>query len=362
MDNDQDTSNTADNSLENTDTVIQQPMTAAVPNDKTNEQLPQTFPIANPETLEPEQSQSVKTTDQTNSPPEKRPIDAPKRSIAQRVQHLVSRFNIYVLIFILILIIGGIATYVSFKSNNKTSNNTTISGQSLSAEDLQNLKNNNSTVGDATQTLTIASNSIFNGQVLMKGSLNVAGTINVGGALSLPGITVSGTSAFNNIQVGNNLSIAGNTAIQGMLTIQKNIQVNGSASFGGTISAPAIDIDQLILNKDLVLNRHIDPGGPTPRVSSGTAIGSGGTVSINGTDTAGTVNVNFGAGTYAGILANIDFSSNFNSTPHIEITPVGSNCAGMGYYVNRDTSSFSIGTVTTGPAGHSCSFDYMVMD
>ena len=63
---------------------------------------------------------------------------------------------------------------------------------------------------------------------------------------------------------------------------------------------------------------------------------------LNGTDTAGTVNVNFGAGTYAGILANIDFSSNFNSTPHIEITPVGSNCAGMGYYVNRDTSSFSI--------------------
>ena len=119
-------------------------------------------------------------------------------------------------------------------------------------KDLQNLKNNNSTVGDATQTLTIASNSIFKVvSTYERYSRNVAGTIHVGGALSLPGITVSGTSAFNNIQVGNNLSIAGNTAIRGMLTIQKNIQVNGSASFGGTISAPAIDIDQLILNKDL---------------------------------------------------------------------------------------------------------------
>ena len=71
MDNDQDTSNTADNSLENTDTVIQQPMTVATVLTIKQMNNSSDFPIANPETLEPEQSQSVKTTDQTISPPEK---------------------------------------------------------------------------------------------------------------------------------------------------------------------------------------------------------------------------------------------------------------------------------------------------
>jgi cytoskeletal protein CcmA (bactofilin family) len=362
MENKPEPNNVDDSSLENAETVVEQPVVAPPPVvNAAPAPAKSTVPIASSETLDATQSQPDDEPDQAK--PETAASDTiPKRSIAQRLQKLTGRLNLYVLLFALILLIGGIATYASFKSNKSTTSNSNISGQNLSTQDLQNLKNSSSSVGDATQTLTIASNSIFNGQVLMKSGLDVAGTIHVGGALSLPGITVSGTSAFNNIQVGNNLSIAGNAAVQGMLTVQKSISVNGGATFGGTISAPTIDIDQLILNKDLQLNRHIEPGGPTPHVSSGTAVGGGGTVSMNGSDTSGTVNINFGAGPIAGILANITFAAAFNQTPHVVISPVGSNCSALNYYVNRSTGGFSIGTSNGGPAGSSCSFDYIVMD
>jgi hypothetical protein len=127
---------------------------------------------------------------------------------------------------------------------------------------------------------------------------------------------VSGTSAFENVQVGSNISVAGNAAVQGQLTVQKDLTVGGNATFAGNITAKRISIDIFTLNGDLQLNRHIDAGGPSPRVSGGSGLGGAGTVSISGTDTAGTVNVNFGFGTSAGVLANISFTDTFNQTPH----------------------------------------------
>jgi cytoskeletal protein CcmA (bactofilin family) len=285
----------------------------------------------------------------------------PKKSLAQKVQGLIGGINIYFLIFLLIIFIAGAATFASFKASKKATD-VTISGQNLSTEDLQKLKNTDTSVGDAKQTLTIASNAVFNGRVLVRDSLDVAGTIRIGGTLALPGISVSGTSAFENVQIGGNVSAAGNAAIQGQLTVQKDLTVGGNATFAGNITAKRISIDILNLNGDLQLNRHIDAGGPSPRVSGGSGLGGAGTVSISGTDTAGTVNINFGFGTSAGVLANISFTDAFNQTPHIVITPIGSNCAALDYYVNRTTGGFSIGTASPGPAGVSCAFDFIAVD
>lgn len=285
-----------------------------------------------------------------------------KKSLSQRVQAITGKLNIYLLLFILVILMAAIASFASYKASKNAANNSTIDGQELSAEDLQDLKNNDTQVGDPKQTLTISSNSIFNGRVLVRDSLDVAGTIRVGGALSLPGITVSGTSSFENVQVGNNLSIAGNASVQGSLTVQKNLSVGGSATFAGTISAASLSIDSLILNRNLQLNRHIEAGGGTPGIDPGSGVGGGGTVSVNGADTAGTVNINFGAGPVAGVLATITFANSFYQTPHIVITPVGSNCANLNYYINRTTGGFSIATTNAGPAGGSCSFDFIAID
>jgi cytoskeletal protein CcmA (bactofilin family) len=367
MDNDQNNIS-SDNSLEGSETVVEpaaggQPVTTPLASAESLDTTPATTPALsnNPTTNNaPVSGDGPPSPNGTSTPPPE-----PKRPLFQRLQKFIGNFNVYVLVFIFILIVAAIATYASYRASKKSSTNPTISNQTLSASDLQKLEKNSTQIGTATQTLTIASNSIFNGQVLMKNGLDVAGTIQVGGSLSLPGITVSGNSSFNNMQVGNNLSIAGNTAVQGTLSVQKSISVSGNATFGGVISAATLNVDQLTLNKDLQLNRHIDVGGLTPHASAGPAIGAGGTVSINGNDTAGTVNINFGSSPSAngGILANIYFVNSFNRTPYAVITPVGSTCASLNYYVNRNTTSFSIGTINNnGSAGNNCPFDYFVID
>ncbi len=286
----------------------------------------------------------------------------PKKTVSEKIQSIVSRVNIYLLLFVLIIILAAIAAFATYRTSKNSEKATSINGQNLSQEDLQNLKTTESTVGDPKQTLTIDSNAVFNGRVLVRDSLDVAGTIRIGGTLSLPGITVSGTSSFENVQIASNLSAAGNAAVQGTLTVQQNLSVGGSATFAGSISAPQLSIDKLILNNDLQINKHIDAGGPTPGVSSGTAVGTAGTVSISGSDTAGTVSINFGASTVAGIIANVSFGNAFTQTPHVVITPVGSNCAGLNYYVNRTTGGFSIGTTNSANPGTGCAFDYIAID
>jgi cytoskeletal protein CcmA (bactofilin family) len=340
MDNKPPTTNPVNDSLEQAETVVQ-----------------------NQPTVAPTES-NVDSLDGTKNTTviEDAPRAKPKKSLSQRVQQMVSSVNIYFLLFVLVLLMAAIAAFASYQSSKKIASQDVVNGQNLSAQDLQNLKNNDTTVGDPKQTLTVASNAIFNGRVLVRDSLDVAGTLRVGGALSLPGITVSGTSAFENVQVANNLSVSGNESIQGTLTIQQNLSVGGTATFAGSITAPSLSIDQLIMNKDIQLNRHIDAGGPTPKVTSGTAVGNTGTVSISGTDTAGTVNINFGSSPVAGIIANITFGNNFSQTPHVVITPVGSNCAALTYYVSRTAAGFSIGTANGGPASSSCAFDFIAID
>jgi hypothetical protein len=116
------------------------------------------------------------------------------------------------------------------------------------------------------------------------------------------------------------------------------------------------------LNSDLQINRHIDAGGATPSISRGSAVGGSGTVSVSGTDTAGTVSINFGPGSGPGIIANISFRNNFTQAPHVVITPVGSSCADLNYYINRSTGGFSIASTNAGSAGSSCAFDYIAID
>jgi len=162
----------------------------------------------------------------------------------------------------------------------------------------------------------------------------------------------------------NSLSIAGDTNVQGTLTVQNGLSVSGNTSFGGPISAPSITIDALSINGDIQFTKHIDAGGATPTVASGGATGSGGTVTISGTDTAGTVTINKGSGSGNGTLASVTFAAVFNDKPHIVITPITTDptLAAATYYLSsRTTSGFtiSVGALT---ATGSISFDYVVID
>lgn len=287
--------------------------------------------------------------------------EKPKLSFGKRIQSLISHLNIYLLLFILILVITFLIVFISVQRNKKADKTATINTQELTKETLDKLKGSEAKVGDPKQTLSIESNAIFTGKVLFRDSIDVAGTIKVGGALSLPGLNVSGESKFDQIY-GNKLTISGDTGLQGQLTVGKNLTVTGGASFGGAISVPVLAAQSLQLSGDLQFNRHIDAGGGTPGKSNGSALGSGGTASLSGTDSAGTLTVNTGGGPGAGCFASISFTQAFSSTPHVVITPVGSAAAGLNYYINRSSSGFSVCTTNAPPAGQSFSFDYVAID
>ncbi len=300
-------------------------------------------------------------TDATGAAGESAASEAAKKK--KKLSHsFFARFNIYLLLFIFLLVLAVAITVVSFiKSKQASTKATQIVTEPLSQEALEQLRQTDVKVGDPKQILSVESNAIFAGKVLIRDSLEVAGEIKAGAPLSIPGITVSGTSILGQVQA-NELQVAGNTTIQGQLAVQNNLTVSGSGTFGGALTAASLNIQNLQINGDLQLARHIDAGGGTPSSSGGSALGSGGTSSVSGTDTAGTATINTGGGTTPGCFITINFTQRFNGSPHVVITPIGPAAGSLNYYINRTTTSFSICSVNAAGTGTSFAFDYIVVD
>lgn len=302
---------------------------------------------------------SPSNTINTSSPP---PLEKPKTSIVSKIVKKLSFLNIYLLLFMMIVIIAGIIIFVGIRNNQSAVEGGQINAQTLSSQALSNLTQNNTIIGDPKQTLTVASDSVFNGKALFRDSLDVAGTIRVGGALSLPGITVSGNSTLENVAVANSLSIGGDTTIAGNLSVQRNLIISGDTSFGGNVSATQLSIDGLTVNQDLRVNRHIRTGGGVPGISTGPATGGGGTSNISGTDTAGTITINAGGSPSTGVLATINFVTAYSGEPRILLSPVSSGAGNLNWYVTRTANGFTIYTNNPPASAASLSFDYFVIN
>lgn len=315
------------------------------------------------ESLEAQTTQVGSSTDATSAPPSS---DSEKKKPNKRrlvAGGFAARFNIYLLLFIFLIVVAGVVTGIAFLRNKKAAenSNTTIKTEPLSKEALDQLRQSDVKVGDPKQILSVESNAIFAGQVLIRGGLEVAGEIKAGSPINLPGLTVTGNTLLGQVQA-NQIQVGGNASIQGQLTVQNNLAVSGSGSFGGTLTAARLNIQDLQLNGDLQFTKHIDAGGGTPGKSDGPALGPGGTSSVSGTDTAGTVAINTGSSTAAGCFVTITFSQRFNGTPHVVVTPIGVAGGPVQYYLNRSTNNFSICTANAAPAGQSFAFDYIVID
>lgn len=286
----------------------------------------------------------------------------PKQSFGKRFINKLFSFNIYLLLFIFIIIIAGVIVLISFNYSKKKSNTPgTVSTTTLSQDTLDQLANSDATVGSSGQVLNVQSSAVFAGKVLARSDLEVAGNLQLGGNLSLPNITVTDAATLGQVNISKNLSVSGNSAVQGQQTIGSSLQVGGSGSFSGALSAPQVSTNNLQLNGDLVLTRHINIGGGTPGRSNGSAVGGGGTATVSGSDTAGSVSINTGSDPNAGCFITVNFTAKFNSTPRVLVTPVGSAAGSIGYYVNRTTSSFSICSSSTPPSSASFGFDYFIV-
>lgn len=272
------------------------------------------------------------------------------------------RVNLYLLIFVLIVVVAGAVAIVSYLNSKKAPVSPTIATQTLTQDTLSQLANSDATVGGAGQTLTVQGNAIFSGQVLIRSDLNVAGAIKVGTEVTVPQLTVSAKTNLNDTQI-NSLQVANNTTMQGTLTLQKDLNVGGTAAFSGPITASQITVTNLILsgNASLKVPNHIAfPGAAPTRTINNATLGSGGTASVDGSDTAGTVNVNTGGSPAAGCFVDVTFNKKFTSAPHVVLTPVGAGAGQTQYYVTRTTSGFSVCTDNAAPANQTFAYDYFI--
>lgn len=278
-----------------------------------------------------------------------------------KIKKFLKKINVYLMLFILLVVIALIVTTVIYLNSQKDPVLPAIAGQELDEEALKQLANSDASVGSKSQTLTIQGNAVIDGQTLMRGNLNVAGNFQSGGSIQGPTITISGASNLGDTQA-NTLQIAGNTAIQGGTTL-RDLSVSGSSSFSGAMTASQITVTQLILSGNAILEvpNHIAFTGPSPSrtVNSG-VLGSGGSATVDGSDTSGTVNINTGNNPSTGCFIRINFRQQYSKQPRTIISPIGYGAGKTEYYVDRDQNGFSICTSSPAPANQSFAFDYFI--
>jgi len=274
----------------------------------------------------------------------------------------LKRFNVYLLLFVLVVVVGAIVVIVGFLNGKKQPKSPTISNQTLTQDQLKQLANSDATVGDTGQTLTVQGNEIVTGQVLIRNNLNVAGSIQIANKLSIPSLEVSGNTSLADTQIGT-LQVAQGSTFQGIVTLQNGLNVAGAAAFNGPISASQITVTKLIMsgNSTLTIPNHIAFTGAAPgRTINFGVLGAGGSSSVSGSDLAGTISINTGSGPQAGCFVTMTFNNKFTGTPHVTVTPIGAAAGLLQWYVNRSTTSFSICTNNTPSANQAFGFDYFI--
>jgi cytoskeletal protein CcmA (bactofilin family) len=263
-----------------------------------------------------------------------------------------------------ILVAGGVGGYfISIGLNPQTAPKTaTPKVETLSPAEISKLSQVGSQLGNSNQTLTIGANSVFQGKVNIGSDLTLGGQLNANGPVSISSLAISGATNLTNLSVAQALQVSGLTnaknglTVQGLAAINGNLSVSGAAAFGsltsGSISAKSIQI-----SGPFTIG-HIVSTGPPVSSSNGTSIGAGGTTSVAGNDTSGTVTINVGSGAAAGSLANVTFRAAYGANVHVLLTPVSTGAATANVYVTHTPTGFTINSAVT-PSGN-LGFDYFV--
>lgn len=305
-----------------------------------------------PEDLQQEADKAAADSPATEQPAEKK---------ISPVKRFLRAVNVYLLGFILILVVAGAVTVVYYLNSQKAPDNPDIANQGLTQETLKQLANTDATVGNTSQTLTIQGNAVIAGQTLTRGDLNVAGKFQTGGGIQGPSITISGETNLGETQV-RSLQVEQNLAVQGATTM-RDLNVAGTSTFSGPMTASQITVSKLVMSGNAMLEipNHLSFTGPTPHrdVDSG-VLGAGGSASINGSDTSGSVSVNTGSNPRPGCFIKLTFATAFSKQPRVMISPVGAGAGQTQYYVERSASGFSICTVNAAPSRQSFAFDYFI--
>ena len=292
------------------------------------------------------------------------PTGKPDKPISRTWDALRIRANTIASIgalFLFILVIGGVVGYFYSQSRKTAAPTPKPTVQTLSAEDLRKLTEVGANLGTTGQVLNIGASALFRGKVDVGGDLSIGGRLNANGPVTLSQLNITGTTAATGLNVGSNLIVGGSTTLQqgltvtGLAAVNGGLNVSGAASFN-TLNASTIAVRTISISGPLTIG-HLATQGPPPTIVAN-SVGGGGTVSISGNDTAGTININTGGGPGA-ILATITFRAGYTATAHVLLTPLTGPAAAAQVFVTRNAAGFQI-HANTPPAGSTLSFDYLV--
>jgi hypothetical protein len=263
--------------------------------------------------------------------------EAPLQQSPSSMFKFNNRLYIVLIVLAVLLLAGGVA-YSVFKTTKQSSNKTiVINTQSLSNGTLNKVTSSLGNTGKVNTQLTITPNTLFKNDVEIQGK----------------------TSTDSDLQVGGNLTVGGTLSVKGSSNFGANLSVAGQIT-AASLSVGSLSIGTINLSGDFNLTGHIIPSGTAPSVSANVAA-AGGTATISGNDTAGTVTINIGSGkANGGELAIVTFHKPFATTPKVEITPVNAQSAQLFYFVSQSPTFFSIECAATPANGASYTFNYFV--
>jgi hypothetical protein len=199
--------------------------------------------------------------------------------------------------------------------------------------------------------LTVAGDTTVSGKLLLNSTLTTT-SANItqlqAGNTSLAKLDVNGDTNLSGLNLRKDLLVTGNTQLQGPVTLKQLLTVNNSVNIQG--NSERFSARSLTSTSTLTIGGHIITSGLNPSFApGGAALGSNGTASVSGNDSAGAININIGVGASGGILGTVAFRTNYSNAPRVVITPVG---VGANFYVtNLTVGGFSVGVTAGLPAG-----------
>jgi hypothetical protein len=301
---------------------------------------------------------------------------ASKKRRTYRPSHKATFIGLAVIVAFLLINVGGL--WFLLRQQTSQQEELVNNGVTLSSDTLSQLGVSREPVGEATE-LTVGPNSTFRGDLTVGKNVSIGGNLQLNsdfiadsakfgslqaGKTQLESLNVNSDGTLSNLNLRKDLNVVGTARLQGqavfsqLVTINNNLNVAGSLSVGGVISTRSFDASNLVASDLLTIGGHIQTRGSAPTLVPGSALGSGGTTSVNGTDTAGTVAVNVGTGASPGVIARVTFNRSYTAIPRVVASPVGGAMPGL--YVNRTTTGFTLSTSSSlSPGGYAV--DFIVM-
>lgn len=257
---------------------------------------------------------------------------APRKYVRLRSKRNVVIGIVAVLIVILLVVAGGFA--LRKKQNAKPQTTYVINTQSLDNGTLNKLT---AETGSGKQQLTITPDTLFQNNVTINKDLVVKGQT----FLQSP-VTIT-----KELTIGSNVGVGGNLSVTGQIS-------------AGNLNVGSVTITSLHLSGDLEFNGHLMPTGTVPTIKISTA-GGGGSATIEGNDTVGTITITTGSNpATTGEMAIITFRSRFAGNAKVHLTPASNPASKLDYFVTSTPGFFTIETSSLPTTSSTYSFYYLV--